>query len=305
MTFKRAMSLLEKDASAAEAVAQSAECNSKADGSGVLKEKEKRVVTLTAKAFEQKLERLQNDRKAKLNKASKLREKIKELMQIGDKEGVQCTMGALVELCDDLKCVHDSLLVILPEGEREKHDIWFKAKMICNDEILSEVNRWLNAIQLKKGNKGDECGDEKGSQKGKRDEQDNDDIRPEDSVSNVPSKQVSRRSSRSGKSTNSARIKEEAERAALLAQAASLKERHALEEQEQQLKRRREQLELEAMLAASNAKLEVLASAPDISTTSNGMSSYMSKSKRTANVTELNPMAKEYRPVNHHQAQQG
>lgn len=69
------MSLLEKDASAAEAVAQSAECNSKADGSGVLKEKEKRVVTLTAKAFEQKLERLQNDRKAKLNKASKLREK--------------------------------------------------------------------------------------------------------------------------------------------------------------------------------------------------------------------------------------
>lgn len=299
------MSLLEKDASAAEAVAQSAECNSKADGSGVLKEKEKRVVTLTAKAFEQKLERLQNDRKAKLNKASKLREKIKELMQIGDKEGVQCTMGALVELCDDVKCVHDSLLVILPEGEREKHDIWFKAKMICNDEILSEVNRWLNAVQLKKGNKGDECGDEKGSQKGKRDEQDNDDIRPEDSVSNVPSKQVSWRSSRSGKSTNSARIKEEAERAALLAQAASLKERHALEEQEQQLKRRREQLELEAMLAASNAKLEVLASAPDISTTSNGMSSYMSKSKRTANVTELNPMAKEYRPVNHHQAQQG
>lgn len=75
VTFKCAMSLLEKDASAAEAVAQSAECNSKADGSGVLKEKEKRVVTLTAKAFEQKLERLQNDRKAKLNKASKLREK--------------------------------------------------------------------------------------------------------------------------------------------------------------------------------------------------------------------------------------
>jgi len=40
------MSLLEKDASAAEAVAQSAECNGNADGSGVLKEKEKRVVTL-------------------------------------------------------------------------------------------------------------------------------------------------------------------------------------------------------------------------------------------------------------------
>lgn len=68
-------------------------------------------------------------------------------------------MSALVDLCDDAKCVHDSLLVILPDGEREKHDIWFKAKMICNDEMLSEVNRWLNAIQLKKGNKGNECGD--------------------------------------------------------------------------------------------------------------------------------------------------
>lgn len=80
---------------------------------------------------------------------------------------------------------------------------------------------------------------------------------------------------------------------------------HALEEQEQQLKRRREQLELEAMLAASNAKLEVLASASDIvNSTSNGINYYLSKSKRMATVNELNPMAREYRPVNHHQAQQ-
>lgn len=81
---------------------------------------------------------------------------------------------------------------------------------------------------------------------------------------------------------------------------------HALEEQEQQLKRRREQLELEAMLAASNAKLEVLVSASDIvNTTSNGMCSYMSKSKIMATVNELNLREKEYRPVNHHKAQQG
>lgn len=209
----------------------------------MLKEKEKRVVTLTAKAFEQKLERLQNDRKAKLNNASKLRERIKELMQISDKEGVQCALGALVDLCDDAKCVNDSLLVILPEGEKEKHGIWFKAKMICNDEFRSQVNRWLYVFPSLKGKnvvRNDECGDS---------------IRPEDSVSDAPSKQSSRRSSRSGKSTNSARILESAERAALLAWAASLKEMHALEEQEQQLKRRREQLEVEAMLAASNAKL--------------------------------------------------
>lgn len=152
------MSLFEKDTSAAEVVAQSAEWNSKVNGSGMLKEKEKCVVTLTAKAFEQKLERLQNDRKAKLNKASKLREHIKELMQISDKEDVQCALSALVDLCDDAKCAHDSLLVILPEGEKEKHGIWLKAKMICNDEFRSEVNRWLYVIPSMKGKKDDECG---------------------------------------------------------------------------------------------------------------------------------------------------
>lgn len=112
-------------------------------------------------------------------------------MQISDKEGVQCALSALVDLCDDAKCAHDSLLVILPEGEKEKHGIWLKAKMICNDEFRSEVNRWLYVIPSMKGKKDDECGD---------------DIQPEDSVSNVPCKQSSRRSSRSGKSTNSARI---------------------------------------------------------------------------------------------------
>lgn len=48
----------------------------------------------------------------------------------------------------------------------------------------------------------------------------------------------------------------------------------------------------------------MLVSASDIVNTSNGMNSYLSKSKRTATVNELNPMAKEYRPANHHKAQQ-
>ena len=60
----------------------------------------------------------------------------------------------------------------------------------------------------------------------------------------------SRKSSSSGKSstTSTARIKEEAERAELLAHAAALQKMHALEEQEQQLKRKKQQLELELEL---------------------------------------------------------
>ena len=57
-----------------------AEININSDGVGVLKDKEKRVVTLTVKAFAEKLERLQKTRKAKLNKAGKLREDMQMLM---------------------------------------------------------------------------------------------------------------------------------------------------------------------------------------------------------------------------------
>lgn len=129
-------------------------------------------------------------------------------------------------------------------------------------------------------------------------------------VSNVASKHSSRKSSCGGKSstTSSARIKAEADRAALLAHVAALKEKHALEEQEQQLKRRREQLELEAMLAASTAKLAVL-QASDVQSfskaSSNAMNSYLNKEKRTtATLNRLNAMAEPYKPVNRSKPQQ-
>ena len=103
----------------------------------------------------------------------------------------------------------------------------------------------------------------------------------------------------SGKSstTSSARIKAEANRAALIARVAALKERQALDEQEQQLKRKREQLDLEAELAASTAKLAVLR-AFDLESSSqapsNGMNSYLEREKRKmASANVLNPSAKE------------
>ncbi len=110
---------------------------------------------------------------------------------------------------------------------------------------------------------------------------------------NVASKHASRRSSSGGKSstTSSARIKAETDRAVPLARVAALKEKRALEVQEQKLKRRREQLELEAKLAASTAKLAVF------------QASDIQKRKQLQN--RLNPMAKEYKPVNQSKPQQG
>lgn len=82
-----------------------------------------------------------------------------------------------------------------------------------------------------------------------------DDVIQHDGISNV-GKRLSKGRSESGRSsTASAGIKTKADKAALIATA--LKERHALEEQEQQLQRKREQLDLEAELAATNARLAI------------------------------------------------
>ncbi len=234
----------------AEAIGQSADSNIGANGADTQRDTEKRVVKLTAKAYAEKLERLQSDRKAKLNKASNVRNKIQELMLKGDKKSeVQYALDELVNLCYEAKNVHDSLMGLLPDDEKEKHEIWFKAKMIGNDELISDVKRWVKCSEQHALNSNGNDDDDD-------DNDDDDDVNPEDSVSNVASKQTSKKSACSGKSssTSSARVKAEADRAALLARVAALKKMHALEEQQQQLQRKREQLELEALLAAFTAK---------------------------------------------------
>lgn len=85
-------------------------------------------------------------------------------------------------------------------------------------------------------------------------------------MSNVASKFTTRKSTyntKSGETISSAQNRAEAEKASLLAHAATLHKRHALEAQEEQLGRKREQLELDAELAASTAKLAVLQAASD------------------------------------------
>lgn len=80
----------------------------------------KRVVKLSAKALVNRLDRLQSGRKAKLNKASNVRKMIQGLMQNGRKSEVQKALD-LIELCDEIRCLHDSIIGLLPREEKEKH----------------------------------------------------------------------------------------------------------------------------------------------------------------------------------------
>ena len=255
----------------------------------------KRVVKLTVKALAAKLESLQNERKSKLNKASVIRKTIKDLMMNNDKTEVQNALDELTRVCKEAKFWHDSVLALLHGEEKVKHETWFKAMMLNNDDSIVNAKKWvLDHDGFTAHGNSDVV----------------DDINPNDSISNVGSKRPSQRSHRSGRSsTTSARIKAEADRAALLARQAALKAKHALEEQQEQLKRKMEEqelqlrrkmeeLDLEAELAAFNAKLAVLetcgtSSIP--SEDSNGMNSYFEREKgKVEHMTALNPMAKEF-----------
>lgn len=260
--------------------------------------RQKRTVILTAKALAEKIESLQKLRKVKLNQAHKLIETIKRLMQ--DNKEYEPEIRNMYDnfkvLCSDVKEVHESLLCVLPDSEREKHDIWFKAKMIPINEFIEHVNIWLSkTVTLS------EEVDVKG----------NDDIGPEDSVSNVSKGTIS--SSKcsiksSSSSTLSARVQAEAERAALIARASALKAKHAIERQQEELRKQMEQMELEAEIAASTAKIAVLSTTDSHSkcshTKGKGLRTHDSSREREENGVfdstrpkRLNPGATEYVPV--------
>lgn len=108
-------------------------------------EREKRPVKLTAKALVEKLDTLQKLRKAKLNKAQKLKESINKLMCDDNeyKPEIRLVFEDFKRLCSEAKDTHESLLGILPVEECEKHDIWFKAKMISNNEFLERTKKMV------------------------------------------------------------------------------------------------------------------------------------------------------------------
>lgn len=111
--------------------------------------------------------------------------------------------------------MHITLLGLLPDEEKGKHNIWFKAKLLHVDEFTQSVGKSL-------------MDGSDGITKNVDLNEDNDEINPTESVSNVGTRTSSgsSRSSRSKASLRMACIKAEAKRAALLARAAALKRKH-------------------------------------------------------------------------------
>jgi len=107
---------------------------------------------------------------------------------------------------------------------------------------------------------------------------------------------------RTGRSSaSSARIIAEAEKAALIARATTLKEKHALEVQQEQLRQRQEQMDIDAEIAAATAKIAVLNNSDNQhpKTLSDGMNAYYDTgTTRSGKEVTLNPHVEEYKPRN-------
>ncbi len=238
----------------------------------------KREVKLTAKGLMAKLDILQKQSKLKFDKASQLKRTIQEYMS--NRESNHEVKGVFEKFkiqCKEAKESHESLIVLLPDV--------FIAKMLWVEDFISVVNNWLEKLQEEF-----DCAASE--------------IEPNDSVSNIEtrvsshtsSRKSSHHSSRSSKSSSSvqlARVQIEAEKAALVTQSESLKEKHNIEQQLEMLQKQKEQMDIDAKIAASNAKLSVLKDFEQgaDSIVTDGMESYVNKQSKSTTVS-LHPDVK-------------
>lgn len=197
---------------------------------------EKRPVTMTAKGYQFYIETLQKERKARYGKASQLLKQIEAHMKNENVKDVHMGLKHFLGHCNDAAEVHFKLIQLsLPEEELKRQEKWYKTKASVNNQFVDHVIEWLSkhGVQYK-------------------DEEAEDDVKPEDSVSNI-TKRLSHLSTAS-----SAARKAQAERAALLERAAALEAKHALEVEEENIRRKKEKLAMEIELKATEAKIQVL-----------------------------------------------
>lgn len=267
----------------------------------------KREIKLTGKALALKIENLQKDRKTHVNKLKDLIPVIKEFMKRKENAPqVKVKLQTLNELYDSAVTFHHALIPLLPDDEKTTQNEWFSSIKGYTSAFKDDVTKWLKGDEINlisepiSTSVTNDCvandvshfqtndesqGDQTDVYQAKTEITNpvtvhidpQDDVHPTDSISNVPSRQSARSSKHSSiSSTSSARIKAEADLAALMARQKHMREKHALEEEEEQIRKRKERLKLDEEIAAHMAKISVLKSA---SLTSAGSASKLSKSK--------------------------
>lgn len=270
----------------------------------------KRESKLTANALENKIEKLQRERKTSVNKVKGLIPQMKSFMRKKENVSqVQPLLESLIEHCENATMSHNMLIPLLPEDEQRKHKEWFSSIMSYCNTFKGDVEQWLNEPEELCHNvfhvQADpvEINDQVASPTDDEpqplaasiintdDMQDH--IKPNDSVSNVGSRGSKLQNSATGTKSvastiSSARLRAEADLAALKMRQRLLKDKHQLEEEEERLRKRKEQLKLDEEIAANMAKLNVfkslsvLSGKTSVTKRSDGMNSYWEKEQGKA-----------------------
>ncbi|XP_035984850.1 uncharacterized protein LOC118558384 [Fundulus heteroclitus] len=260
---------------------------------------EKRNIKFTQKGLEFYIKTCQENRSLKCKQASKFKEKIASMTSRENFKKVSSDFVKFIKCYQDATDLHESFLSLpLPEEEVKRQAVYFQSNLTAFSDFMDNVKVWLQ-----------EAGYPYTEQKNVDDDQvvaDQDEINPEDGVSNVssvkPRSKTSSQQSRTS-STSSALIKAAAEKAALRERFAALDKRHLIETEEEELRkekeklrREKEKLDLETELAATNAKLNVLnMNSVAGSKQSDGMNSYFDRAQ-VKDTPLLNPRANEFVP---------
>ena len=186
----------------------------------------------------EQLKTLCSSRRAKLGVCTRKMNDLQEIMESGNVENVNTGLEKLHAALDEFERSHESVQELLAEEEKGTDDDWYKPKRHGFENFLKDVDVWKNT-------QGDPLPV----------------ITPMDSASNVAS---TKGHARSGSivsrvsSISSARVKAEAEKAALEQKHTVLEKKHALLKQKMEIEKDIELTGVEAEIAGANAKIEVL-----------------------------------------------
>ena len=114
-------------------------------------DQQKREIKLTAKALSNKIEMVQKERKAKVNKMKEVSNAMRDLMQDdGNATQVRSQLDDLTQMIHEFTMLHQSLIPLIPEEEHEKQNKWFKNVLKCNNGVIEGAHRWLSEIGFKR-----------------------------------------------------------------------------------------------------------------------------------------------------------
>ena len=158
------------------------------EGEGAQQVQAKRIPTLSEKGLAMQVERCQKKLKAKSVQVGKCMENIKVLIKsVENVKVVQSELNKLMDCFDEMTDVHNEFMMFnMPEEEVTKQCDWYDKKQTKYCDFIAEVRKWL----CHAGQPLPPPGATASLNVAKTDE-----IRPEDSISNVVSRTMSRKKS--------------------------------------------------------------------------------------------------------------